>query len=391
MRLVIVGGGPAALEAAVAARNGDGEAEIVLLSREAELPYRRPALSRMVMHDLPENQFLIRPETFYREKRIAVKTNAEVIRFDRGARLLTLRDGSGETYDRLLLATGADCRTLPVPGADLPGVLGYRSYADVLALRQRIENGARRIAIIGGGLLGLELADALLSAGCEVTILERQPRLLPRQLDEDGSSILEKNLGQVARLRILTGVGAERIEGSRQVESLVLDDGRRPACDCVVMAPGTVPCCGLARDAGLPVGRGIKVDRRLQTGDPAVWAAGDCAEVEGCGLTGLFAQAAAAGKIAGANMTGNTLEYHPPVGAARLNALGVKLFSAGVAEGGEVKTAQGADGSWKRLFLNDGIAVGGILFGDLKSALRWSDAIASGQPVPPEILAEFPA
>lgn len=381
MRLVIVGGGPAAVEAALAARTRDDRAEIVVVSREKWLPYRRPALSRMISRDLPTEQFFIKSAEFYREKRIAVKLGVAAAAIDRSSGQVRLADDSQESYDRLLLATGAHCRSLPVPGADLAGVLRYRDYDDVLALRSRIAAGAKKVAIVGGGLLGLELAEALLAAGCGVTILEAQSRLLPRQLDNDGSGILAAALDKVSGLTILTGRTLAEIVGKNHPEAIRLSDGGAIACDAVIMAPGVVPDIALAGEAGLAVGHGVVTDSALHTGDEQIFAAGDCAEISGM-VSGLYAPAMAEGKIAGSNMTGAALDYAATPVAARLAAFGLTLVSAGdVGEALEKKTFEDpARGVWKRIFLHDGILVGGIILGDLQAAVKLGELLRMTTP-----------
>lgn len=376
MRVVIAGGGPAAVAGAWAARERDERAEIMVVSREPYPPYRRPALNRMIAGDLPPEQFYIKTADFYREKHIALKLGVAVTAIDRRAGRIQLADGTREAYDRLLLATGAQCRKLPVPGAELDGVLGYRDYDDVLALRGRIAAGAKSVVIVGGGLLGLELAEALLAAGCRVVVVEAQSRLLPRQLDGEGSGILSRALAGVSGLTVQTGATLAAIAGTGKVEGVRFADGGASACDMVIMAPGIVSETRLAAEAGLTVRRAVVADLRMRTGDAQIFAAGDCAEIGGM-VAGLYAPAMAQGDIAGSNMTGAELDYAAKSSAARLAAFGLTLVSAGRVEDGlETRTmADPAHGVWKRLFLADGILVGGILMGDVKAALKLGELL----------------
>ena len=377
MDIVIVGGGVAALEGAVAARAALPEARIRLLSREQVPPYRRPALSRMVAETVPDGQFYLKRPEFYREQRLELELGREVRTLDPAGRRLELADGGAVSYDRLLIATGSSSFRPPLPGVELPGVMALREFADLEALRARLATGVKQAVILGCGLLGLELAESLLARGVQVTMLECAPRLLPRQLDAEAAAYAESRLRAVPGLKLLFGASATAfLERAGAVSGVRLDSGEELAADLVMLSVGCRVDCTPWR--ALDCNRGVRVNAQMRTSDPAVCAAGDCAEVEGM-LFGLYNPARAMGEVAGNTLAGKEREFHAPGGgAARLAAFGLKLFSIGAIEAPEVRGGVAADGSFRRLFLRDGRIVGGILIGDWAAAAALQNAVTAG-------------
>jgi len=213
MKIAIIGGGIAAFEAARTVRELSPEAEIVLFSRETVPPYRRPALSRMAAEELSDAQFLIKPQTFYAEQNIRLELSRTLELLDATNKRLVFKNGEAESYDKLLLATGAHCFLPPVPGMELDGVMSLREYADLEQLRARLDAGIKHAVIIGGGLLGLELAQSLLNRGCETTVIEGCPILLPRNLDAEAAAYVQSMLEKVPNLSLRFGQCVSRIVG----------------------------------------------------------------------------------------------------------------------------------------------------------------------------------
>ncbi len=389
MRILIIGGGPAAVAAAAAAREQDATCSIAVFSAESLNPYRRPALPRMLGKDLPPEQFFLHDAKFYSDRRIEIRLGQYAVALDLGKHRVDFRNGSSERYDQLLIATGAECRRLDIPGVGLPGVMGIRTYADIKTLRNRLASGCRHAAVIGGGLLGLEITDGLIQAGCEVTVLEQAPRLLARQLDLAGSTYLAHQLHNNPHLKIRTGVDIYGFAGESRLEKILMN-GHFPdqPCDLAVMSPGIVPNIDLALAGGLPTRRGIRVDSQLHAvGQSDIFVAGDCIDPADA-PTGLVANAVAQGRIAGLNMTGQSNEYIPDISGIRLQALGVKLFAAGVVDQSSLKTETKFDaesGYWRRLYFQNETLVGVVLIGDLREAAALTGELnkkrQSGTPV----------
>lgn len=373
MKIAIAGGGAAAFEAALAARKQDPDSEITIFSREAVLPYRRPALSGMVAQPMDDGRFFIKPESFYEAERIALRLDAEVTALELAERRLRLADGSIAEFDRLILATGARPFVPPVPGLSGDKVAVLREFSDLERLRKLLDAGSlRRVVVLGGGVLGLELAASLLERKVEVTVVETFPTLMPRNLDPEAGKLVMAHLAALPGLSLRFGVSAAGWDGN----SLALNDGTNVAADLVCVSAGVRANVKLAADAGLPCGRGIQVDDHMRvSGADGIFAAGDVSEFGGV-CCGLFNTARAMGRVAGTNAAGGDAAYVPENVPVRFAAFGLKLFSAGVFEG--MREEGGGDVSrYRKLFYDaSGKLRGAILLGDVSEALKLQSAIA---------------
>ncbi|MBS1371977.1 MAG: NAD(P)/FAD-dependent oxidoreductase [Lentisphaeria bacterium] len=376
MKIAIIGSGIAAFEAAKTARSLSADAEITIYSREAVLPYRRPALSRMAAVEVADAQFYIKPVSFYEENRISLELSRTLVSIDTAAKSLSFDSGSPAGYDKLLLAAGAHCFYPPVPGMDLDGVMSLREYSDLQKLRARLDAGVKSVAVIGGGLLGLELAQSLLERSCCVTVIEGFPILLPRNLDEEAATAVQEMLSKIGGLTLRFGhcVGAVAGKDGRAV-GVELAGGTVPA-ELVMVSAGVRSNIGVASAAGIKCCRGIVVDRFMRTSAADVYAAGDCAEVEGVSY-GLYEAARMMGAAAARNMLGDEQPFVPQAYPARLSVFGLKVFSAGHLSGARCETAYdpGA-GTFKKLFYDEkGQLAGCILVGDLREAVKLQSQI----------------
>ncbi|WP_063016537.1 NAD(P)/FAD-dependent oxidoreductase [Nocardia nova] len=270
--VVIVGAGQAGGTLAGLLRQQRFTGRVVMYGAEPVPPYHRPPLSKK--YDSDDYLQWLRPESFYADNDIELHLDDPVVGIDRAARTVTTRSGQTVRYDTLVLATGATPRALPVPGADLAGVLALRTLADATKLRAAVLAGAR-IAIVGAGYVGLEVAAAARARGCEVTVIEREDRVLARVASPELSRILTDS--HLARgTRIVTGADVREILGrDGKVRGVRLGDGTDIDCDTVVVGIGAAPEDTLARDAGLDCMAGIVVDGAARTSDPHILAIGD--------------------------------------------------------------------------------------------------------------------
>ena len=274
---VIVGAGLAGAKTAEALRGHGFDGRIVLVGSEPELPYERPPLSKDYLRgESPREKARVLPDGFYGENGIDLRTATTAERIDVGAREVALAGGGRIRFDRLLIATGAEPRRLAVPGADLDGVHYLRDFADADAIAARIEGGGR-LAVVGAGWIGAEVAASARTKGVEVTLVERGDVPLQHVLGREAGEVY----AQVHRdhgVELLTGAELESFEGWHgRVERVRLADGRAVEADFVVVGVGVVPRTGLAEDAGLAVENGIVVDEHLETSASGVFAAGDVA------------------------------------------------------------------------------------------------------------------
>lgn len=275
-RIVVVGAGQAGAALVARLRQKGFGGKITLIGEEPVPPYQRPPLSKAyLLGDLPQERLFLRPESFYAEQGIDLRLGQPVRAIDRGARTISLGD---ETlpYDHLALTTGSLPRRLPARlGGDLPGVHVVRSIADVDGMAGEFVAG-RRVVILGGGYIGLEAAAVAAQKGLDVSVVELAPRILQRVAAPETSDAL-RELHKAHGVRILEGIGVERLDGEGRVSAVRLADGSTLAADFVIVGIGILPETRLAEAAGLVVENGIAVDEFGRTSDAHIWAAGDCA------------------------------------------------------------------------------------------------------------------
>ncbi len=279
--VLIVGAGQAGVQTAEALRAGGFAGPITLLGDEPHAPYHRPPLSKAwLAGEMDAAQLVMRAPEMLARKTIELRTGVKVTAIDRAAKAVTLVDGSTLAYERLVLATGARPRALPLPGADARGVLALRSRDDASAIAARLDlclAQSRPVVVIGGGFIGLEVAATARKKGLAVTVLEAAPRLLGRVLApqlSDWYAQLHRSHG--AQLLLGAQVAAIEHDAARTVTGVRLGDGSVHPAGLVVVGIGVEPNDELARACGLACERGIVVDACSRTSDPDIVAAGDC-------------------------------------------------------------------------------------------------------------------
>ncbi|WP_090664526.1 NAD(P)/FAD-dependent oxidoreductase [Belnapia rosea] len=274
--IVIAGAGHAGGSVVAFLRQYGWKGRITLVGEEPLLPYQRPPLSKAwLKREATADNLALRPARFYEQQRIETRLGTRVTAIDRAAREVHLADGGTLPYDRLVLATGASPRRLGLPGAEMSGVLALRSAADADALAAVLEPG-RRLAIIGGGYIGLEVAASARALGAEAVVIEREARVLARVAGTDLSAMIEAR-HRAEGVEVLLDAAVEGIEGEAGAAQAVrLRDGRRIACDAVLVGIGAMPNEALAVECGLEAGGGITVDLAARTSDPLIYAIGDC-------------------------------------------------------------------------------------------------------------------
>ena len=271
---VIIGAGQCGARASQALRENGWDGAIALFGNEGLLPYERPPLSKSVLLGQKTTaQCTIYDEAFFREQRIDLRTDAPVAAIDRVGRRVVLASGDTLGYHRLLIATGTRPRRLDLPGATLAGVHVLRGVHDAHAIGAELRPG-RRIAVIGAGFIGLEIAATAVALGCKVVVLEAAPRALMRAVPEVVAQCVVAQHRQRG-VDVRFGVHLERFVGTARVRGVQLVDGTTLACDAVIAGIGVTPCIELAKAAKLDVENGVAVDAMLCTNDPRIFAAGD--------------------------------------------------------------------------------------------------------------------
>jgi nitrite reductase (NADH) large subunit len=279
MKIVIVGNGLAGTLAAKTARELDPEAGIEIFGEEKYAYYPRPNLIEFLAGRLPYEKLFAFPENWNVRQRIDVHLGAKVAKIRPAEWAVETESGGVFPYDALLLASGARAAVPPLTGSGLKGVFVLRTLDDALAILDRLRTHAH-VAVLGGGLLGLEIARAVRGRGASVCVVEFFDRLLPRQLDPAAAGILKHQIEKTG-ISVRVGAVSREILGAAEVRGIRFESGDEVEADLVVIAAGVKPELALAKDAGLTAERGIVVDDRLRTSRPEIFAAGDVAEHRG--------------------------------------------------------------------------------------------------------------
>jgi len=275
-RIVIVGAGHSAGQAVLSLKQKKFDGRLTLIGEESWYPYQRPPLSKKFLAgELPAERLFFKPQDFYDDPRITVLLGRKVTRIDRESSVVVTDDGREHAYDGLIIATGGRPRRLAIPGVDLAGIHYLRGIDDVNRIREDMSAGSR-IAIIGAGYIGLEVAAVTRQLGMDVTVIEMEERVMSRVVSPELSTYYQ-NVHTAHGVRIMLSTGVVGFSGQQRVEGVMLGNGDTLETDLVVVGIGIAPNIELAEACGLDVGDGIVVDDHCRTNDPAVFAVGDCA------------------------------------------------------------------------------------------------------------------
>lgn len=388
LKVVVIGGGPVGTRAAISlAAEG---VDVTLLSTEAFLPYNRVKLTPLLAGDVQFGQ-ITTPLTASDARNLTLKTGLRATAVLRDDKLVQTADGQVWPYDKLIVATGSRAFVPNIPGRDLPGVYTFRSAEDVQALLAR-SISARQIAVIGGGLLGLEAARGMRRRQAKVTVVEHEGRIMPRQLDTEAGQLLARKISDLG-VDVRTGVAVREITGDVRVEGLQLANGDLVPCDTVIVCTGVRANTDLAQQERLPFHRGIIVDDTMRTDDPDIFAIGECAEHNGV-VHGLVGPGFEQSDIAVEQIMGRTAAYAGSRPATKLKVIGADVFSVGDVEQLDVSSGvathiwRDANG-YRRIFLSGGRIVGAIAVGQWAQASRVQSAVQAGDLVYPWMVFRF--
>lgn len=386
--VVIVGAGPVGVRAAVEIRQALPQASIVLYGDEPWQPYNRVRLSSLLAGEAEWGDFT---EGLAVPDGIDVRFGCRVTAIDAEAHWIVDDQGRTEPYRALILATGSRPHVPEIPGVELAGVFTFRGLGDAAALQARLAR-SRRIAVIGGGLLGLETARALRRYRTEVVVIEQSPRLMANQLDDRAAALMRERV-EANGIEVAIDDGPMAILGDLRVKGVSLRSGRVIECDTVVLAAGIRPNVDLARDGGLAFQRGVVVDDQLRTSAPDIYAVGDCAQHRGI-VYGLaapgFEQAAVVARV----IAGVDAQYAGSLSATRLKVASWPVFSMG-----EVGAWQWpdlshpyiyeADGVYRKLIVRRGRLIGALALGEWNAMARVQEAVQQRRRLWPWELTRF--
>lgn len=368
-RMIVVGSGIAGLSACDEIRKRNKACTIELISDEDVFCYNRPMLTKGILSEFDALNFFTKQLDWYQENDIKLTLNTKVTSIDTKNKKLQLSDGQERAYDKLILATGAECNMPPIKGAQCSNVYSIRKLADANKIREQISH-INDIAVIGGGVLGLEAAWEFSRAGKNVTILEVSDALMKNQLDAQASQLLKEG-AEKSGIKVLTQVKIDQITES----GVDLADGTKVSGQMVIISAGIKPNAAVAVEAGIDGDRWINVNDKMETSVKDVYACGDVAMCNGKSV-GIWSQGLEMGKVAGANATGDNVTYHPVTPSNSYSGMGLDLFAIGdngKKEGVNYKSVQLSDpakGIYKVLYFLNNRFTGGILIGDVTQGAK---------------------
>ncbi len=374
-KYLIIGNSAGGIGAAEAIREVDKAGSITILSDEPYPAYSRPLISEYLAGECMLDGMLFRPAEFYSQNNIVALPGKKLKSLGLKSHTAELDSGERITWEKLLLATGGVPIVPRIEGIGKRGVFTFTTLDDAKAIDEFLDE-ADKAVVIGGGLIGVSVTEALVKRGIEVTVIEMKERILNTILDEQASLIAEEALER-AGVSIMTSHTVAEINGEEIVGGVTLDDGERIPCDLVVVAIGVSPRTELVLDTEIKVNRGIVVDRYMATSYPDVYSCGDAVEaydfVYGTNrLTPIWPNAHIGGRIAGRNMAGIRIEYPGGTAMNSLNYFGLDIASAGMVtppdgDGCEVLSRQN-DGIYQKIILKGDIVVGMVFVKNIEKS-----------------------
>lgn len=380
-KYVIVGASAAGISAVEAIRDVDPMGTVSIISEELCPKYSRPMISDFVSGKATVDKMMCREDDFWRVNNVKALTGKIAVTLNTVEKTVTLNDGECVSYEKLLIATGGKPFVPKMEGTDKDGVFTFTNLSDAVSLSEKLEN-SKNIVVIGAGLIGVSVTEALVKRGLNVTLVELQKEILSLLLDPKGSDIIERAIKK-AGVNIVTGQSVQRILGKpnkdQAVGSVILTKGDQILCDVVIVAIGVIPRTELVAGTDVKLNRGIVVDNFMQTSVPDIYASGDVAEtwdftLNQNRLLPLWPLAVAQGRVAGTNMAGKKIEYAGGTNMSSLKYFGVPVVSIGIANPKDetdyeiLTKCEPERKLYKKIVLKDNLIVGITLVNDIERA-----------------------
>jgi len=379
-KYLIIGNSAGGVGAMEAIREIDKDGSMAVVSDEGHPVYGRPLISYYLADEIAFDKIFYRPSDFYEKKSIDAILGRKVVKINFHEHSVVLDDGDELGFEKLLLATGGEPFVPSMAGLEKYEVPNFITLDDSLRIRERLDSeNIEKAVVLGGGLIGLKAAEALIQRDVQVKVIELANRVLSPVLDEQASGLIQSVLEE-NRVEVITEHTISEITGEGdKVNGIILDSGDRIDCDLLIVAIGVRPRVELAGDTQIQIGRGIVVDKQMRTSVPDIYACGDCAEVydfiaDSFRLTPLWPTAHVGGRVAGANMTGLDKEYIWGTGMNAVDFFGFPVISAGLLnspEGEELEILTKLDLDekvYKKFLIRDQRIVGMILVNQVDRA-----------------------
>jgi len=369
MRVLVVGNGLSGTIASKTLRELSPAVDISIFAEEKHLYYPRPNLIEFLAGNLQKENLFAFSQDWFEDHRISLHLGQAVKKIRPDSKQIELAGGKKESYDFLLLANGASSWIPPIGGAEKKGVFTLRTLDDAANILEWSEDRPG-VVIIGGGLLGLEIARAVRTRGASVNVVEFFPRLLPRQLDREGASVLQSKIEDMG-IEVRLGIATEEILGEGEVKGLKFKDGDQMDAQTAIVAAGVRPNIHLAASAGLETDKGIIVDDYLQTSHPGIFAAGDNVQHRDK-IYGIIPASFNQARTAAFNIAGDKKDYTGTIPSNTLKVVGVDLTSIGLVtpeEGTaeEFRKTIKKEGIYKKIVIQEGKMIGAIWMGTKKN------------------------
>ncbi len=377
-KIIIVGAGIAAISAVKAIREVDQQSEIIVLGEEEVFPYNRMKLSKGLLSNLRLEKILLEDYDWYQNNQITLHLKQQATGVDPASQEVILTDNSRINYTKLILATGASNATPAIKGIKQEGVFTLRSLIDAKKIREDVAD-KKRIVVIGGGVLGLEMAWVLAEAGKEVVVVELSSNLMSEQLDSVACTLLERKIKDY-NVEVLTGTAVEEIIAKDRVDRIITSQGQQIDCEAVIYSTGINPNLDIIRETDIKRDFAIIVNNKMETNYPDIYAAGDVSEIDNKGY-GLWSIAIEQGKVAGYNVAGRECVYKHIAPVVMFRGFDLILFSIGTIEAQKadyiLKSEGLSEDNYIKVLIKDEEVIGAIVIGDISKAPTLRKAISN--------------
>jgi NAD(P)H-nitrite reductase large subunit len=378
-QFVIIGNSAAGIAAVEAIRQRDKASKIIVISDEDYPAYCRCLISYYLAGEIKEDKLLYRPQNFYQENNIDLQLNKKVARVDPKKNRVVLEDKSQLAYDALLVATGSSPKFPEnIKGIKKNNVFGLRTVKDARAIEGLLPV-TKTVCVLGGGLIGLKAAHALKKRNIDVKVIIKSKQILSQMLDAQAAGIVQNRLEENG-IELILGQDAAEIIGNGDVRAVKLESGKVFGCSLVVVGKGVEPNKAIVKDTEVKINTGIIANGLLETSVPNIYVAGDVCEsfdlaMGSSSVNALWPVAVQQGKIAGANMAQDKINYEGSVGMNSIDFFGLPIISLGIyraqGEGAsleEIKVCDAKANLYKKIILKNNVIVGAIMVGDIRNS-----------------------